>query len=323
MTKQSAIWVVAERGLGRIQPVTFQLISKARAIAGGRPVVCVLLEGAKDHFEDDITPYGPDRIIIMADDALAQPSDETSALALTQIAQTEQPDSVLFAATASGRSVAPRLQAKLRTGLTADCLDLRYDDDLLVAVKPSYGDNVMCEITCPETRPQMVSVRPNTFAATEAPGIKTTISKVSFNGKADDRAVITNEQIAVSASTGVNGASKVLALGRGAASDQTVALARKIAAALGASVGVSRPLTDRPDFTVDQQIGQSGNTISPDLLINVGISGATQYLVGIDQSKLIVSINREADAPIMKQSDYTYVGDANTFLQALAKRLNL
>lgn len=323
MTSTEEIWILAEHDATRMQPVTFQLISKARAIAAGRKVVAVLLEGRADNFAPQIAEYGPDEIIRVSDDLLTHAADSTAADALVQLITQRKPAAMIFAATAQGRSIAPRLQAKLGTGLTADCLDLRFDDDQLVAVKPSYGDNVMCEITCPNHRPQMVSVRPNTFVAEKVADMTPTITTGEVALHAPTGIAIENEQIAVSSATGISGASKVIALGRGAKSDDTVALTRKIAARLGASVGVSRPLTDRSDFTVEQQIGQSGNTIAPDLLLNVGISGATQYLVGIDQAKLIVSVNRDASAPIMAQSDYTYTGDADAFLKALAKRLGI
>jgi electron transfer flavoprotein alpha subunit len=317
------IWILAEHDANRVQPVTFQLITKARAIAAGRRVVVVLLEGTQEHFAEQISPYGPDEIIRVGADLLARPADSTAADALMQLMAKRQPTAMLFAATAQGRSIAPRLQAKLGTGLTADCLDLRFDGDDLVAVKPSYGDNVMCEITCPQHRPQMVSVRPNTFAAEKNEAVSSTITVATLDLHAPKGIVIENEQVAVSSASGITGASKVIALGRGAQSDEIVARTRKLAARLGASVGVSRPLTDRADFTVEQQIGQSGNTIAPDFLLNIGISGATQYLVGIDQAKLIVSVNRDAAAPIMAQSDYTYTGDADAFLKALAQRLGV
>lgn len=321
MTATEQIWILAEHGVGRIEPVTYQLITKAKAIADGRRVVVVLLEGDQEDFTADIAAYAPDEILVVADARLAQPSDTTAASALFQLIQDAQPDSMIFAATPQGRSIAPRLQAKLGTGLTADCLDLHFDDDLLVAVKPSYGDNVMCDITCPVKRPQMVSVRPNTFTATKGDASHTVITPVSVTLDADPTITIEAEQRTISSATGISNARKVIALGRGATSDTAMTLTRQIAAKLGANIGVSRPLTDRDDFTVEQQIGQSGNTIHPDLLLNIGISGATQYLVGIDQSQLIVSINRDGDAPIMSQSDVTYTGDAEQFLQALAQRL--
>lgn len=323
MTNTEEIWILAEHDANRVQPVTFQLITKARAIAAGRRVVVVLLEGTQEHFAEQISAYGPDEIIRVSADSLERPADSTAASALMQLMAKRQPNAMIFAATAQGRSIAPRLQAKLGTGLTADCLDLRFDGDNLVAVKPSYGDNVMCEITCPQRRPQMVSVRPNTFTAEKAGGVRTKITTAELTLAAPKGIVIEDEQVAVSSATGVTGASKVIALGRGAKGDATVARTRQLAARLGASVGVSRPLTDRDDFTVEQQIGQSGNTIAPDFLLNVGISGATQYLVGIDQAKLIVSVNRDADAPIMAQSDYTYTGDAEAFLKAFANRLDV
>lgn len=320
MITKNALWIFAEKENERIAPVTFQLITKAKAIAGKRPVAVVLCETPAQQLEETLQPYGPDEIIVVKDALFAKAPDSVYANVLAELNEHYTPNALLFGATPIGRSVAPRLQAKLRTGLTADCLDLYYEDDLLVQVKPSYGDNVMCEIICPDHLPQMASIRPNTFPAhpLETPPTPT-IETVAVPVKAPTNITLEQDTPKVAASTGIAGASKIIALGRGADDDNIVAEARKIAAKLGASVGVSRPLTDRPDFTVEQQIGQSGTTVAPDFILNVGISGSVQYQVGMTGSKLIVSVNRDANAPLFSQSDYTYTGDAKAFMAALAK----
>lgn len=317
-----AIWIVAEREPARINPVTFQLITKAKAIAQGKKVVVVLLEAPDQQFEQAISEYGPDEILLGQNAAYAQASDEVMAAALTTLAKEYQPNAVLFGATPLGRSIAPRVQAALQTGLTADCLDFFFEEDLLVQVKPSYGDNVMCEITCPDRRPQMASVRPNTFAAEKVAGTTPAITPVEVAQTTGPQGRVVDETVRVSHATGIASANKVLALGRGAATPADIASAREIASRLGASVGVSRPLTDLPDFTVEQQIGQSGTTIAPDFLLNLGVSGATQFIVGMTQAKLVVSVNRDAQAPIFAQSDYTFTGDAAAFITALKQRMN-
>ncbi len=317
-----AIWIVAEREPARINPVTFQLITKAKAIAQGKKVVVVLLEAPDQQFEQAISEYGPDEILLGQNAAYAQASDEVMAAALTTLAKEYQPNAVLFGATPLGRSIAPRVQAALQTGLTADCLDFFYEEDLLVQVKPSYGDNVMCEITCPDRRPQMASVRPNTFAAEKVAGTTPAITPVEVAQTTGPQGRVVDETVRVSHATGIASANKVLVLGRGAATPADIASAREIASRLGASVGVSRPLTDLPDFTVEQQIGQSGTTIAPDFLLNLGVSGATQFIVGMTQAKLVVSVNRDAQAPIFAQSDYTFTGDAAAFITALKQRMN-
>lgn len=312
----------AEREGERIAPVTLQLITKARAIAN-QPVAVVLLESLKEHLEDSIAEYGPDEIIVVRDAVFENAADSVFATGLFELIDQYIPNTVLFGATPLGRSVAPRLQAKLQTGLTADCLDLYYEQDLLVQVKPSYGDNVMCEITCPDHRPQMASVRPNTFAAVKVEGATPTIETVTLDISAAKDITITATTPKVSAANSIATASKIVALGRGANDDELVAEARLIATRLGAAVGVSRPLTDRPDFTVEQQIGQSGTTVNPDFILNVGISGSVQYQIGMSNSHLIVSVNRDNQAPIMAQSDYTFTGDAKQFMQALKKAVQV
>lgn len=311
------IWIITEHRAGHVAPVTAQLITKARKIASGKTVVAVVLETPDAKIADQLHQYGPDAIITVRDSAFKNASDRVYAAALAQLAKAKNPNTVLFGATPTGRSIAPRMQALLGTGLTADCLDLYYDADLLVAVKPSYGDNVMCEITCPEHRPQMASVRPNTFTTEIITDYVAPVTEFTVTVTPDTESVVQSVRPTVGAATGISGAKKIIALGRGVNNDATINTARTLATKLGASIGVSRPLTDRPDFSVAEQIGQSGNTVAPDFLLNLGISGAMQYLVGIDQSELIVSVNKDSAAPIMQQSDYTYTGDAQAFLAAL------
>lgn len=316
------IWIMAEREVDHVAPVTGQLITKARAIAGDKRVVVVLFERPDQDLEAVLNGFGPDKILVAKDATFDQPTDVMLASALADLVKAHKPNTLLFGATPLGRSVAPRVQAKLQTGLTADCLDLYFEDNLLVQVKPSYGDNVMCEIICPDTWPQMASVRPNTFAAQQVEGAHAEIVPVDVTITALPGAKVVRQALKVSTATGINGANKVLAIGRGAETDALIASTRRIAEALGASVGVTRPLTDRPDFTVEQQIGQSGSTIAPEFLLNLGVSGAVQYQVGITQSKLIVSVNRDGKAPIFEQSDYVFVGDTKAFIDALSSRIS-
>ncbi|MFC6290843.1 electron transfer flavoprotein subunit alpha/FixB family protein [Levilactobacillus angrenensis] len=316
------LWVIAERRLDHVESTTQQLITKAKSLAGDHfNVVTILLEATTDHLEDELSAYGPDEIRIARDDRFPTATDAELADAIKQLVDQYQPNSILFGATITGRSIAPRLQAKLQTGLTADCLDLRFDDETLVATKPSYGDNIMCEIICPDHLPQMATVRPNTFVATPAAGAATvTDSPVTFHPV--DRLQVTAATPVVNTATTVGDATRVVALGRGAASAATIDSATKLAEKLGGRIGVSRPLTDQPRFTHDDQIGQSGNTIHPELIVNFGISGAVQYLVGMQDSQTIVAVNADENAPIFDVADYGYVGDAQAFMTALLAQFN-
>lgn len=320
MLSKNGLWIFAERNGDQLAPVTLQLLTKARRIANGRPLAVILFETPTQQLETQLAQYGATEVYVGHSPVFAQAADSVYADQLALLAADNEPNTILFGATPFGRSVAPRLQAKLKTGLTADCLDLFYEADTLVQVKPSYGDNVMCEIVCPDHRPQMASVRPNTFAATpvEQP-VAPVITTAELTITAPTGIRIVGEQPRVATNTGIASATKIIALGRGAGSDAIVAEAKQVANRLGAAVGVSRPLTDRPDFSVEQQIGQSGTTVAPDFILNVGISGSVQYQVGMNQSKLIVSVNRASDAPIFAQSDYTFTGDAKAFMAALAK----
>ncbi|WP_188204352.1 electron transfer flavoprotein subunit alpha/FixB family protein [Desemzia incerta] len=314
------VWVYAEKHVGIIQPVTYQLITKAKEIAGDKKVVVILFEATDKNLEENIKEYGPDEIIVVKDDRLKDAADSEIASLMAELAAQRQPNSILFGATVVGRSIAPRLQAKLNTGLTSDCLNLAFDGDLLVQTKPSYGDNIMCEIICPDHRPQMASVRPNTFEAkkvTDSSVVVTEVTNLTF--KEAVRIKIIEETPLLSKSDSIANADRVIALGRGAVDDKVLALAEELARKLGAKIGVTRPLTDHPKFSGDDQIGQSGNTISPKVLINLGIHGAVQYTTGIGNAELVISVNKDSEAPIFNYSDYSYIGDSAEFLEGFLK----
>lgn len=313
----NALWVYVQLNGQKVEPTSLQLITKARQIAEGRPVVALLAEDLTTNAEETVKEYGPDEIIVLKDGHFTQPTDGELADALFQVVSANTPNGLLFPATVQGRSVAPRLQAKLRTGLTADCLDVYYDGEDLIQVKPTYGDDIMCEILCPDHRPQMATVRPNTFKAEKVTGTTVQVTVADFTFHPEANIEVVSEKPIISSSANIADAKIVVALGRGADNDKTIALAEKAAAKLGGMVGVSRPLTDNPKFSHESQIGQSGNTIAPDLLINLGVSGAVQYTVGIENAGKVVSVNTDDKAPIFAVSDFGYVGTANEFLEAL------
>ncbi|WP_261805970.1 electron transfer flavoprotein subunit alpha/FixB family protein [Lapidilactobacillus luobeiensis] len=320
MTKIPEVWIFAEQQLGQIEPTVFQLLTRAREIAPRFKVVAVLFETPTQHLAATLAEYGPDKILVVQDPRLAQVADAEQATLLAHLVQRDQPNSFLFGATALGRSLAPRLQAKLQTGLTADCLALHFEDELLVQTKPSYGDNIMCEIVCPDKRPQMATVRPNTFAA----------QKVEPDRSRPELEVVTDlpwpevahfqiiaEKKVATPQTGLSQAKRIIALGRGAADAASKTVARSWAQKIDAQIGVTRPLTDGGGFSVKDQIGQSGQTVAPELLFCLGISGAVQFLSGITNAKVIVAVNPDPQAAIFSVADYGFVGEANGFLTAL------
>ncbi|EDP68346.1 Electron-transferring flavoprotein large subunit [Carnobacterium sp. AT7] len=319
MTSQE-IWVYAEKHVGIIQPVTYQLITKANEIAGDKKVVVILFESEDQKLEEAIKEYGPDEIIVVKDNRLENAMDSEIASLMAELAERRQPNSILFGATVVGRSIAPRLQAKLNTGLTSDCLNLSFDSDLLVQTKPSYGDNIMCEIISPNHRPQMASVRPNTFEAKKSSSKTVEVTEINdLTFKEAARVKIIEETPLISKSDSIANADRVIALGRGSIDDKELALAEELARKLGAKIGVTRPLTDHPRFSGEDQIGQSGNTIAPKILINLGIHGAVQYTTGIENAELVISVNKDSEAPIFNYSDFSYVGNSADFLKEFLK----
>lgn len=317
---KNEIWIYVEHHLGNVQPVTYQLISKALEIKGDKKVVAILFEDEDSNLEEQLKAYGPDLILVYKDKKLTNQVDSTIAELLRQVAVIRKPNSILFGATVVGRSISARLQAKLHTGLTADCLNLKFEDDLLVQTKPSYGDNIMCEIVCPNTRPQMASVRPNIFKSLEFNNDQLKVEYLKdLDVKLINNIEVKEERVLLSKSDSIKNASRVIALGRGASSEEVIKLAKELAFKLGAKIGVTRPLTDQKPFTVDDQIGQSGNTIAPKFLLNLGVHGAVQFTAGITNSEVIVSVNTNKDAPIFANSDYSYIGDSKEFLEELLK----
>ena len=314
------IWIVAEHHQDIIQPVTKQLITKANQIKDNKKVTVILFQTKEQKLEQQLLNYGPDEIITVCDDRLKEAPDSLIADLLSQLNHKFQPNSILFGATVIGRSISARLQAKLLTGLTADCLDLKFEENLLIQIKPSYGDNIMCEIVCPNNYPQMATVRPNVFMATENQNKETKVVIMNdMNFKEDKRITVYEEIPLLSKSDSIANADRVIALGRGMSGEEHINKASRLATKLGAKIGVTRPLTDLPSFSVDDQIGQSGSSIAPKLLITLGVHGAVQFTTGITKSKYIVAINNNPKAPIFDIADYGFVGDAKSFVEALLK----
>src|SRR5690554_2839336 len=212
--KHKDIWVIAEHHQDMVQPVTYQLITKANEIKGDKKVVVILFQTKDQSLEKDIIKYGPDEIIIVEHDKLKDAPDSLIADLLAQLDKRYLPNSVLFGATVIGRSISARLQAKLQTGLTADCLNLSFEEDLLIQTKPSYGDNIMCEIICPNHFPQMATVRPNIFVA------KLNDNKVKITKEKDlkfeshNRIEVYEEKPLLSKSDSIANANRVIALGQ-------------------------------------------------------------------------------------------------------------
>lgn len=325
MKDYKGIWVFAEQMAGDLSGVAFELLSKAKELkkTSGEDVVAILLAENADEMPQKLLNRGADKVIVIEAPELRDYKTISYAGALFEIVEKYKPSIFLFGATSMGKDLAPRVMAKLRTGLTADCLDLAIDENgILVQTKPSYGGNIMCKIVCPNQRPQMATVRPRIFDPLEE--VKNAAGEIIMETVAiaaePDYEVI-EEVCEPTEGIGIEDAQIIVAAGRGVAKRDDMKMIEELTQATGGHLAVTRPLTDIGWYDHDIQIGASGKTVKPKLIINVGISGAIQYNVGMQNAKCIISMNKNPQADIFGISHYGLVGDYKEIVPALLAEL--
>lgn len=318
----SGVWVFAERGQSLL-PVVLELTGRARLLADQRGSdVTALLPCGSTQDAQALIAAGADRVLLCESPYLAQRLDAPYAEWIASLAQKQRPEILLFGATGFGRSLAPRVAARLGTGLTADCTGLEIDPQtgLLLQTRPAFGGNLMATIVTPGHRPQMATVRPGIMPA-PAPdsGRRGTVERTDGPQSAGLVSVI--ERVARSATDGIAQADIIVSAGRGIGPRKNLALVQQLADRLGAQVGVSRPLVDMGWMGREHQIGQTGTAVSPRLLIAFGVSGAIQHLAGMGGAQTVIAVNSDPDAAIFSVADYKVVGDAEEILRSLLQRL--
>ena len=322
------IWVYAEQWSGSHHDVVFELLTEARRLAddlGEYLGVIAVGSNIKEAAQEFIT-YGADKVFILEHDDLAIPNDEVYAYLITKAVQKYKPAVMLYGATAFGRSLAPRIAGKLNTGLTADCTKLEIDKEkkLLLQTRPAFGGNVMATIVCPEHRPQMATVRPKVFKKQielddpQGKIINEDVDLDTFESKSVIEKIIafTKNEFRL------EDAEVVVAGGAGFANNEEFALVKELADALDGSVGGSRCAVDACYCSHSSQVGQTGKVIAPRIYIAAGISGAIQHMVGMENSSLIIAINKDPDAAIFQIADIGMVGDAKKIIPALIQAVN-
>ncbi|MFP3258436.1 MAG: electron transfer flavoprotein subunit alpha/FixB family protein [Caldivirga sp.] len=324
------IWVYVEHQNGVIKDGSLQLIGKARELASKVNVdVTAIMVGYKlgDLVKEPIY-YGADRVVYVDDEALAVYMPHVYASVIVNLVNKYKPEVVLFAATKRGRELAPYVANTLRTGITADCTDLDIDVKTrdLDQVRPTYGGNILAHIRTPTRRPQLASVRPNVFPTPPRDTSRRgeVIREVISNLPKPNGSLISVRPVTRGDSDlpPVEKADIVVTAGRGVGGPEGVKLLVELARALGGTVGGTKKVTDAGWLPVDRQIGQTGKTIRPTLYIGVGVSGAIQHIFGMKESKIIVAINSDPNAPIFEYADYGIVGDYRQVVQALLELLN-
>lgn len=325
MSDYKGIWVFAERRDGEISDITFELLAKAKELSdkSNEEVVAVLLTQEPNDMPKSMLNRGADKVIVVASEYLSEYKTITYAKVLEALINKHKPSIFLYGATSMGKDLAPRVMAKLQTGLTADCMDLDIDENgLLIQTKPSYGGNIMCRILCPVKRPQMATIRPKIFSPlTEMENLNGEIMVENIEVEPENDFEILERVSYESYGVKIEDAEIVVVAGRGVNSRDDMAIIEDLAKELKGVVAVTRPLVDAEWYDPSVQIGASGKTVKPRLIINIGISGAIQYNVGIQNANLIVSINTNAKAPIFSISHYGIVGDYKKIVPLLTEEI--
>jgi electron transfer flavoprotein alpha subunit len=322
------VWAEFEERGEHLVPrrVVYELLTHGRRLADrlGQPLVAVALGDARMQELERLCHQGAERVVCCRHDLLGSYSTDGFATALAAVVAKEKPSVLLFGATPNGRDLAPRVAARLRFGLTADCTGLEIDDQgQLVQTRPAFGGNIMASIISPCTRPQAATVRPNVFAASPPDPLRP-VAVEDFPvalSKASIRTKVVETIATASEGEKIEEARVIVAAGRGCGEPSHLDLVRRLAHRLGGAMAGSRAIVELGWIPHTIQVGQSGTTVGPDLYVAVGISGAVQHLVGMSSSKKIVAINKDPDAPIFKLADLGVVGDALKILPKLIEAL--
>jgi electron transfer flavoprotein alpha subunit len=323
----AGIMVFAEYRHGSIAPVSFELLGIGRKLADKRKTsLSVLLPGGQvAQYAEPLIAAGADIVLLVEDPALQQFREDLYAAVLERVIRERKPEVVLAGATAIGRSVIPSVATAIDAGLTADCtgLEIREQDGMLLQTRPAFGGNIMATIECPDTRPQMATVRPKVMAPAEPDPTRTgevirlEMEPAMLQSRIEVLESVVNEEDKVN----IQEVETLVAGGRGLDSARGFELLRELAVELGGAVAASRAAVDSGWIPYPHQVGQTGKTVSPKLYVACGISGAVQHMVGMQSAEIIVAINRDASAPIFNIATYGVVGDLYEVVPQLIRRL--
>jgi len=319
----NGVWVVIEYNRGETAPVSWELLGEGRKLADdlGCELAGVLCGSGVDPVIRDAFAYGAEKVYVIDDPILEVYRTEPYAEGLFRLVRKYRPEIVLMGATAVGRDVFPAVATKLQTGLTADCTVLGIDPQtrLLQQTRPAFGGNIMATILCKKQRPQMATVRPRVMKMPErVAGRQGLVVREELGIKEEDiRTKVVDFIKSDARSVFLDKAEIIVAVGLGIGSGKNLAVAEELAQVLGGTIAGSRGAVEAGWLSHDYQVGQTGTTVRPKLYIAIGISGAIQYLVGMERSDFIIAVNNDPDAPIFRVANYGLVGDFNKVVPAL------
>lgn len=320
------IAVYIETNFHVIHPVSFELIGKARELADviHHPVFAILVTDPShaDELAEQLLSYGTDKVFIYSEDRFGTFNVELHARAVEDFIEKIKPSAILYGGTMTGRSLAPRIAAHCRTGLTADCTSLEMKENTdLVQIRPAFGGNIMAQIICPNTRPQMATARYKIFKMPEkttSHGEKIFMELSGMDWVSGLTRLLCKEK---EKTQDISLSPVIVACGRAFKCKEDLQMAQELADLLGGMIATSRPLVEMGWKDVKQQIGLSGKTVAPKLIITLGISGAVQFAAGMSGSELVISINSDPNATIFSLSHYGIVGDIYQIVPELIKSL--
>ncbi|BFK80211.1 MULTISPECIES: electron transfer flavoprotein subunit alpha/FixB family protein [Clostridium] len=316
------VWVFAEQREGELQKVSLELLGEGRKIADklGVKLTALLLGHNIKDLANTLGEHGADEVIVCDNKLLEHYTTDGYTKVICELASERKPGILFIGATFIGRDLGPRVAARLSTGLTADCtqLDVEVSNGDLLATRPAFGGNLMATIACPDHRPQMATVRPGVFAKIEEKNCEFVVEDVDVNLTSEDiRTKVVEIVKEAKEIEDISEANFIVAGGRGLGSKENFDKLYELAEVVGGSVAASRGAIDKGWIERDYQVGQTGKTVRPNIYIACGISGAIQHAAGMQDSDMIIAINKDESAPIMKLADYAIVGDVNKVLPEL------
>ena len=338
LEEYKGVFVFAQQVDNKLNGIALELVGKGKDLAKdlGTEVTAVLIGSDVMSLTKELAEYGADRIIVVDDPELKEYRTEPYAHALAEVIKKYKPEIMLVGATAIGRDLGPRVSARIHTGLTADCTQLEIGDfpinpipgreqlhNQLLMTRPAFGGNTIATIACPNFRPQMATVRPGVMQKAErVEGAQAVIEEFNPGFVPNNKYVeILDIVKAVSDVEDIMDAKLLVSGGRGVGSAENFKLLDDLAEALGGTVSCSRAVVDAGWKSKDLQVGQTGKTVRPHVYFAIGISGAIQHLAGMEESDIIIAINKDETAPIFDVADYGIVGDLNKILPALTEKI--
>ena len=321
------MWVIAEQENGQLMNVTFELLGAAKELCAKLEEKCcaVLVTAAAGELPQQLIAAGADVVYVVEDAKYADYDTELYTDAICQLSKKYDPASIMFGATDDGRDLAPRVAARLHTGLCADCTALDVTDDKLVAwTRPALGGNICATIICDVNRPQMGTVRHKVFKPAEMDNNRTgeVIAFTPEAGAVSRVELVKKEALSSENAVKIDEADMIAAGGRGFGSKENFDVLEQLAALFeNSAVAGTRAAIDEGWLTHSQQVGQSGKSVTPHIYFACGISGAIQHLSGMKDSDIIIAINKDAEAPIFTVANYGIVGDVNVILPKLIEKI--